>query len=136
MAFAYGSENRWHDQYFDTGKSIAATSVECANALAVGQHHGALAVVLVANGAVSIASAASVKVSILGSDTEDGEFEAVQGAPEVTISGGESAATAFEDGDVICKLVLPDMQRYAKIKLTSAATNSGNVDVILGYMAR
>lgn len=135
MAFAYGSENRWHDQYFDTGKSLAAASVDCANALAVGHHHGALAVVLVASGSVSIASGSSVKVSILGSDTEDGEFEAVQGAPEVTISGGD-AATAFEDGDVICKLVLPDMQRYAKIKLTSAATNSGNVDVILGYLAR
>ena len=67
MAFAYGSENRWHDQYFDTQKSLAATDIDCANALAVGQHHGALAVVLVANGAVSIASAASVKVSILGS---------------------------------------------------------------------
>lgn len=136
MAFAFGSENRWYDQYFDRKKSLAAASFECADTLAVGEHHGALAVTVVANGAVSIAATKSIKLSILGSDTEDGEFVAVAGAPEVSIAGGADAATTFEDGDIVCKLVLPDMQRYAKIKVTSDTTNTGKVDVILAYLAR
>lgn len=136
MAFAFGSENRWYDQYFDKGKSLAAASFECADALAVGEHHGALAVAVVANGAVSIASTKSIKLSILGSDTEDGEFAAVAGAPEVSIAGGASNATTFEDGDIVCKLVLPDMQRYARIKVTSDTTNTGSIDVLLACLAR
>lgn len=136
MAFAYGSENRWHDQYFAKAASLATASFVCADALAVGAHHGALAVAVVAHGAVSIAPAKALKLTILGADAEDGEFSEPAGAPEVTVKGGSGAATAFEDGEVVCKLALPDMPRYAKIKVTSDATNAGDVDVILSYLAR
>ena len=44
MSFSYGSENRWYDQFFEKGKAINAAEFVCANALVVGEHHGALAV--------------------------------------------------------------------------------------------
>lgn len=136
MGFEYGQDNRWYDQYFDRTKSIASASFVCTNPLAVGEHHGALAVTVAASGDVSIASGKSFKLTIQGSDTEDGTFNDVAGAPEVSVSGGLSEVAKFADGDTICKLVLPDMQRYAKIRVTSDATNSGNVDVYLSYLAR
>lgn len=136
MTFAYGSENRWHDQYFGKGKSLASASFVCDTALAVGEHHGALAVTVAASGNVSIASGKSVKLTIQGADAADGTFADVAGAPELSVSGGASAATTFTDGDIIAKMVLPDMAAYAKIKVTSDTTNSGAVDVYLGYLAR
>lgn len=134
MAFEYCSENAWHDQYFGKGKSLAAASFVCDTPLAVGAHHGALAVAVIAAGDVSIAAGKSVKISVQGSDTENGTFADVVGAPEMAV--GASSALAFQAGEVIGKLVLPDMTRYAKIKVTSDATNSGDVDVILSYLAR
>lgn len=52
MSFSYGSENRWYDQFFEKGKAINAAEFVCANALVVGEHHGALAVTVMAAGAV------------------------------------------------------------------------------------
>ena len=137
MAFEFGSENRWYDQYF--GKDVAlpsTTSKVCATPLAVGQHHGSLAVTIAAKGAVSIPSTKKLTVTIQGADTEDGSFADIAGAPEMSISGGTSAATEFADGDIMGKLVLPDMARYAKIKLTTDGAATGKVDVFLSYLAR
>ena len=124
--FEYGAENRWHDQYFEKGVTLPDSSgVVCANALAVGQHHGALAVTLVADGAVSIPAAKKLIVSVQGSDTENGVF-----------ADGADAAAVFADGEVIGKLVLPDMADYARIKLTTDGAATGKVDVFLNYPAR
>lgn len=39
MAFEFGSENRWHDQYFGKDVTIpSTTSTVCDTPLAVGQH--------------------------------------------------------------------------------------------------
>ena len=137
MAFEFGSENRWYDQYF--GKDVAlptTTSKVCDTPLAVAQHHGSLAVTIAAKGAVSIPSTKKLTVTIQGADTEDGSFADIAGAPEMSISGGTSAATEFADGDIMGKLVLPDMARYAKIKLTTDGAATGKVDVFLSYLAR
>lgn len=137
MTFAYGSENRWHDQYF--GKDVSLPSSEstvCATALAVGRHHGALVVTIAAKGAVSIPSGKKLTVSLQGADTEGGTFADIPGAPEMSVSAGASEAVAFTDGDIIGKLVLPDMQPYAKVKLTTDGAATGKVDVYLGYLAR
>ena len=136
MGFAYGSDNRWHDQYFDREKAVNTADIACEAALAVGAHRGALAVTVAANGPVSVASGKALVLTVQGCDTEDGEFSDVPGAPEVSVKGGSSAAASFEDGEVLCTLVLPDMQRYAKIRLTSDAANSGSVDVYLACLAR
>lgn len=137
MTFTYDSENRWHDQYFGRDVSMpSSTSSVCDTALAVGRHHGALAVVIAAKGAVSIPATKTFTVSIQGADTEDGAFADVTGAPEMSVSGGASEAVTFADGDIIGRLVLPDMQPYAKIKLTTDGAATGKVDVYLGYLAR
>lgn len=135
--FEYGAENRWHDQYFEKGVTLPdSAGVVCANALAVGQHHGALAVTLVADGAVSIPAAKKLIVSVQGSGTENGVFADVASAPEMSVSGGADAAAVFADGEVIGKLVLPDMADYARIKLTTDGAATGKVDVFLNYPAR
>ena len=54
----------------------------------------------------------------------------------MTITGTTSTGTSFADGDILCKLVLPDTKRYVKVKVTSDATSSGTVDVVLSYLAR
>ena len=114
MAFEFGSENRWHDQYFGKDVTIpSTTSTVCDTPLAVGQHHGALAVTIAAKGAVSIPSTQKLTVTIQGADTEDGSF-----------------------ADITGKLVLPEMKRYAKIKLTTDGAATGKVDVFLSYLAR
>ena len=136
MGFAYGNDNRWHDQYFDREKAVNTSEIACENALAVGAHRGALAVTVAANGKVSVAAGKALVLTVQGCDTEDGEFSDVPGAPEVRVKGGVSEAAAFEDGEVLCTLVLPDMQRYAKMKLASDATNSGSVAVYLSCLAR
>lgn len=135
--FEYGAENRWHDQYFEKGIALPGSAgVVCANALAVGQHHGALAVTLVADGAVSIPAAKKLTVTIQGSDAEGGAFADIAGAPEMSVSGGTGATTSFGDGETIGKLVLPDMAAFAKIKLTTDGAATGKVDVFLNYLAR
>lgn len=53
MAFEYGSENRWHDQYFGKNVTVEADGTECPERLAVGEHHGALAVTVAAAAARS-----------------------------------------------------------------------------------
>lgn len=136
MSFSYGSENRWYDQFFEKGKAINAAKFVCANALVVGEHHGALAVTVMAAGAVKVAADKTFKLTLQGSDTEDGPFADIPGAPEVTITGTTSTGTSFADGDILCKLVLPDTKRYVKVKVTSDATSSGTVDVVLSYLAR
>ena len=44
---------------------------------------------------------------------------------EVTITGTTGTGTSFADGDILCKLVLPDTRRYVKVKVTSDTTSSG-----------
>lgn len=136
MAFNYGSENRWYDQYFEKAKGINAAEFVTANALAVGEHHGALAVTVMAAGAVKVAADKTFKLTLQDSDTEGGSFADIPGAPEVTITGTTSTGTSFADGDILCKLVLPDTKRYVKVKVTSDATSSGTVDIVLSYLAR
>lgn len=127
MSFSYGSENRWYDQFFEKGKAINAAEFVCANALAV---------TVMAAGAVKVAADKTFKLTLQGSDTEDGPFADIPGAPEVTITGTTGTGTSFADGDILCKLVLPDTKRYVKIKVTSDTTSSGTVDVVLSYLAR
>lgn len=124
--FEFGRENRWHDQYFARALAVTADGVEGENALAVGQHHGALAVsVAAAGGAVT---ATGLAVSIMESDTAEGPFEARADGPVITVSGD------FEDGVTLALMGLPDCKRYVKIHLEGTLT--GTVDVFMSYLAR
>ena len=125
MAFSFDSDNRWHDQYFEQGMTVSGETTS-ANALAVGQHHGALAIVVSAAEAGSVASGT---VTFKDDDAETGSFSTSDGAPVLTIT-----SAAVEAGDVIAKYVLPDTKRYVKAVL--GGTWPSKVDVTLQYLAR
>lgn len=133
MGFEYGAENRWHDQYFAKELALAAGEGENAvasattGALAVGQHHGSLCVVLAAS--ADGVEAEELVMSILESDAADGTFAAKADGPAVKLAEG-----AFGAGDIMAKLVLPDCKDYVKMQLSGGLT--GKVDVYLGYLAR
>ncbi|MDE7372093.1 MAG: hypothetical protein K2N07_10235 [Desulfovibrio sp.] len=126
MGFEYGSENRWHDQYFARGLELTGTTATT-DALAVGRHHGSLCVVLAAAGDEVEADALSL--SILESDEADGTFTAKADGPVLTLAEG-----TFNTGDIMAKLVLPDCKDFVKMQLAGGLT--GKVDVYLGYLAR
>lgn len=124
MTFEFGKENRWHDQYF--GKELAiTTSGADTDALAVGQHLGALAITVCANGAVS---ATSLELTFKESDDEGGTFAAQAATLKLTIAGD------FVDGQTIGKMLLPDCKAFVKANLKGTVT--GKVDVFLSYIAR
>ena len=124
MTFEFGKENRWHDQYF--GKNLAITTGGAdTDALAVGQHLGALAITVCANGAVS---ATSLELTFKESDDEDGTFAAPAATLKLTIAGD------FVDGQTIGKMLLPDCKSFVKANLKGTVT--GKVDVFLSYIAR
>ena len=132
MGFEYGSENRWHDQYFARGLELTAGAEgkpgsATTEALAVGKHHGSLCVTLAAAGDEVEADALSL--SIMESDEADGTFTAKADGPVLTLAEG-----TFNTGDIMAKLVLPDCKDFVKMQLAGGLT--GKVDVYLGYLAR
>lgn len=125
MAFEYGSENRWYDQYFGKNVTVAAGGTECPERLAVGEHHGALAVTVAAAVAGTVTNGT---ITLLDSDQADCGFAVKDDAPVLTIK-----SAAPEAGDIIAKMVLPDCKRYVGIKLGGTMPNC---DVFLSYLAR
>lgn len=125
MAFSYDSDNRWHDQYFEKGMAVSGETTS-ENALAVGQHHGSLAIVVSAAAAGSVSSGT---VTFKDDDAEDGSFATNDAAPVLTIT-----SATVEAGDIIAKYVLPDCKRYVKAVL--GGTWPSTVDVTLQYLAR
>ena len=126
MGFSYDSDNRWYDQYFEKGMAVSG-STDSENALAVGQHHGALAIVVAAaaDGTVTAGT-----ITFKDCDTEDGSFTTPSDAPEITIASATVSA-----GDIIAVYVLPDTKRYVKATL-GGTTWPSKVDVYLRYLAR
>lgn len=125
MAFEYGSENRWHDQYFGKNVTVASAGTECPERLAVGEHHGALAVTVAAAAAGTVTNGT---ITLLDSEHADCGFAVKDDAPVFTIK-----SAAPEAGDIIAKMVLPDCKRYVGIKLGGVMPNC---DVFLSYLAR
>lgn len=125
MGFSYDSDNRWYDQYFEKGMAVSGETTS-ANALAVGQHHGALAIVVSAAAAGSVSSGT---VTFKDDDAEDGSFATNDAAPLLTIT-----SATVEEGDIIATYVLPDCKRYVKAVLNG--TWPSKVDVYLQYLAR
>ena len=115
MAFEYGSENRWHDQYFGKNVTVEADGTECPERLAVGEHHGALAVTVAAAAAGAVTNGT---ITLLDSDQVDCGFAEKEDAPVLTVK-----SAAPEAGDIIAKMVLPDCKRYVGIKLGGTMPN-------------
>ncbi len=123
--FAYGSDNRFHDQYFVQG----ATAVGDYGPLcAGGSVNGGVAIVVAAKTAVA---ASGLKLSYKQADKENGSFTAPADANVLTFGGSSYAA-----GDILGMMILPnDCKDYVKATL-SGTLSSGSVDVYLQYLAR
>lgn len=131
----YKESQRFADQYFHREGTLSATAVTSDNALRVGDHLGSLALKIAANGAVSIAAAATLTVEFLESDTLSGTFAAQATNPKITITG-PTGGVSYADKEDILTLVLPDCKKYVKVKVTGTASTSGKVDMYLDYLAR
>ena len=107
--------------------SLAQDAIYSDKAVMAGATQGALCVNVFAVGAVSIAS--EVVVSVKDGAEENGAFAEI-----MTIS---VAAGTFADGDLMATATLPiDVRDYVIASVASSASNSGDVRVTLGYIAR
>ena len=107
--------------------SLAQDAISSDKAVMAGATQGALCVNVFAVGAVSIAS--DVVVSIKDGAEENGTFAEIM---TVSVTAG-----TFADGDLMATATLPiDVRDYVIASVASSASNSGDVRVTLGYIAR
>ena len=107
--------------------SLAQDAISSDKAVMAGATQGAICVNVFAVGAVSIAS--DVVVTVKDGAEENGAFAEVMTIP---VSSGE-----FADGDLMATATLPiDVRDYVIASVASSASNSGEVRVTLGYIAR
>lgn len=107
--------------------SLAQDTISSDKAVMAGATQGALCVNVFAVGDVSIAS--DVVVSIKDGAEENGAFAEI-----ITVS---VSAGTFADGDLMATATLPiDVRDYVIASVASSASNSGDVRVTLGYIAR
>ena len=124
MAFAYGCDNRFKDQYFTEG----ATAVGTFGPQKVGDTNGGVAIVVAAKTDCVVSG---LKLSITCADTEDGSYAAPTNADVLTFGG-----TRYDAGDVLGYYIVPNgVKDYVKAVISGTLT-SGTFDVYLQYMAR
>ena len=125
MAFEFGCDNRFFDQYFKEG----STAVGTFGPLKVGGHtNGALAIVVAAKTAVV---ASKLTIGMTACDTEEGSYATPANANVVTCGG-----TSFEAGEIIGRLIVDnDVAEYVKAVIGGTLT-SGSIDVYLQYLPR
>lgn len=128
----------WHDQYFERGMEPAG-SVNCRHALRVGSTNSALDVVLQASpqnaGPLICAAGASITVTYMQADTEDGVYEAVGPSQCITApaSGMEVAP-----GEILWRFSIGNSARpWLMVNLDFAGTfTGGKADCLLDYNPR
>ena len=109
--------------------ALNAATVDSDKVLAVGETQGALCVNVFAKGAVSTAGAA-VEIALKHGDSETGTFADLQ---TITIAKSKT----FKDGELMATATMPaGTKAYVMASAVSAAGNSGNMRVTLGYLAR
>lgn len=124
MAFAYGCDNRFRDQYFVEGGSAAGSF----GPLRAGDTNGGLAVVVAAKTDMAVEG---LTLSLTCCDTEGGSFAAPDNADVLTFGG-----TAYEAGEVLGYYIIPNgLPEYVRAVIGGKLT-SGTFDVYLQYIAR
>lgn len=124
MAFQYGSDNRFKDQYFVEGASATGTF----GPLMAGDTNGGLAVVVAAKTDMAVSG---LKLSLTCADAADGSFAAPTNADTLTFGG-----TSYAAGDILGYYVIPNgVKDYVKAVISGTLT-SGTYDVYLQYLAR
>ncbi len=109
--------------------ALNAAAVASDKAVAVGETQGALCVNVFAKGAVSTAGAA-VEITLKDGESETGSFAGLQ---TITVARGKT----FKDGELMATATLPaGTKAYVMASAVSAAGNSGEMRVTLGYLAR
>ena len=107
--------------------NLAQDAISSDKAVMAGATQGAICVNVFAVGAVSITS--DVVVTVKDGAEENGAFAEVMTIP---VSSG-----VFADGDLMATATLPiDVKDYVIASVSSSASNSGEVRVTLGYIAR
>lgn len=108
--------------------ALGAESIGSDKVILAGDTQGALCVNVFAKGAVLVAS--EVLISVKHGDDENGAFADLL---TIKVAGGKS----FADGELMASVTLPqETKAYVTAWATSAASNSGNMRVTLGYLAR
>lgn len=108
--------------------ALNQSSIADGNPVAAGSTQGALCVNAFAQGDVSVAS--TVTITVKHADTEDGVFEEV-------LTMEVEATQSFADGELMATATLPaDVKNFVTASVASASSNSGNIRVTLGYLAR
>lgn len=128
----------WHDQLFEREISPAG-SLTCKRALRVGSTQNALDIILVAShqnsAKLQAAAGATVTVTLLQSDSEDGTFAEV--GPTICVKA-PTEGIAAEPDHLFARFPAGNFQKpWLKVKLEFAGTISGGkCDCALSYVAR
>lgn len=128
----------WFDQAFEREISPSDTLV-CQRPLRVGSTNNGLDILLVASHAnstaVQAASGATVTLSLLQADREDGTFTEV--GPSICVKA-PSSGIAAEPDTIFARFAIGNFQKpWLKAKLEFSGTFSGGtLDCCLGYMPR
>ncbi len=108
--------------------ALNQASIAEGKAIAAGSTQGALCVNAFAVGDVSISN--SVTITVKHGDSETGSFSEL-----LTMS--IEATKSFEDGELMATATLPaDVKDFVTAAVTSNTSNSGEIRVTLGYLAR
>ena len=127
MAFEYGCDNRFFDQYFTKGASAVGTF----GPLKAGGHTNGALCIVVAAAAATVVGANGLTISMTASSTEAGTYAAPAAACVVTAPAGN-----YAEGDIIGRLVIDgDVAEYVKAVVGGTLT-SGKIDVYLQYLPR
>lgn len=107
--------------------ALNQTSIGSDKVLEAGSTMGALCVNVFAVGNTSVSD--EVVVTVKHGDTKDGSFAEIMTIP---VQAGE-----FKDGNLMATATLPqDVKDFIAATVSSSTSNSGNVRVTLGYLAR
>ncbi len=108
--------------------ALNQASIAEGDVVAAGSTQGALCVNAFAVGDVSISN--SVTITVKHGDTKTGDFSEL-------LSMSIEATKSFEDGELMATATLPaDVKDFVTASVTSNTSNSGEIRVTLGYLAR
>ena len=124
MAFEYGSENRFDDQYFVKGASAVGTHAP----QKAGDTNGSLAVVVAAATDMVVSG---LKLSLVVADHFGDSYAAPTNNDVLTFGG-----TSYQAGDILGKYIIPNGTKPWVKPVISGTLTSGTYDVYLQYIAR
>ena len=128
----------WHDQCFARAITPAG-SVTCSQPLRVGSTQNSLDVLLVAShantGKINAASGATITLTLIQADSEDGTFSEV--GPTICVKA-PTEGIAAEPDHTLARFPIGNFQKaWLKVKLEFSGTiTGGTCDCALSYVAR